>query len=119
MPARTSAPPPTAATAAAHFDGGVLTFGGARYAVGRAGDAVVVGDWSCTGRATPVLVRPSTGEVFAFDAWPEAGRDVAARPLGRVEHASGARVAHGGAGGCDQLEVLRADGSPVRLEVSP
>ena len=30
------------------------------------GDLVAVADWDCDGRATPALVRPSTGEVFVF-----------------------------------------------------
>lgn len=119
LPAQASRPPVAAPPAPAHFHEGVLTFEGARYAVGRPGDAVALGDWSCTGRPTPVVVRPATGEVFAFDGWPEPGRDVTARSLGRVERAWGARANRAGANGCDDVEVLRSEGPPVRLKVSP
>ena len=42
---------------------------GVRWALGQAGDQVATGDWSCRGTRTVVLLRPSTGEVFRFDAW--------------------------------------------------
>ena len=99
------------------FEQGVLSFDGARYAVGQPGDAVAVGDWACTGRPTPALVRPSTGEVFVFDDWPEDGREATARPMGTVEGATAVRAVRLPAGGCDHLEVLRRHGPPARLEV--
>lgn len=99
--------------------GGVLTVDGARYSVGQAGDAVAIGDWACTGRPTPVLLRPSSGELFVFDDWAEPGHDVAARPLGKVDHATEIRATPNVGGGCHQLEVLRAEGPPARLDVTP
>nr|MDQ3575401.1 hypothetical protein [Actinomycetota bacterium] len=102
---------------AVDFDG-VLTVDGARYHVGQGGDAVAVGDWGCTGRPTPVVLRPSTGELFTFDEWAQPGRDVTARPLGRVEHATSVRASRAGVG-CHQLEVVRSQGPPARVEVAP
>ena len=99
-----------------HLDGGVLSFGGARYALGRPGDVVALGRWGCEEPPTPVLLRPSTGDVFLFDEWAGPGRDVPARPLGRVEHATGVRAVRARQG-CDHLEVLRARGAPVQLPV--
>lgn len=97
---------------------GVLTFGGSRYAVGLRGDAVVAGDWACTGQRTLALLRPATGEVFAFDEWAGEGEEKAARPLGKVEGATALRAADVDGDGCDDLEVARPNGPPVHLEVA-
>ena len=45
---------------------------GRRYALGRTGDIVVVGDWNCDGSPTPALLRPTTGAVAVFGHWPAA-----------------------------------------------
>lgn len=98
------------------FEDGVLTVDGARYAVGQAGDAVVAGDWACTGRRTVALLRPPTGEVFAFDTWAEH-EEVAGRLVGTVEGATGLRVIKGD-DGCDDLEVARPHRDPVVVDAS-
>jgi len=103
----------------ADFTAGVLTVDGARYRVGQAGDAVAIGDWACSGRPTPVILRPSSGELFAFDDWAQPGHDVTARLLGRVEHATEVRATPIGGSGCHELEVLRIEGPPARLDVTP
>jgi hypothetical protein len=114
------APPTLVALPPVQFENGVLTFQGARYAVGRPGDLVAVGDWACTGSPTPILLRPSSGELFAFDAWAGPAKEVRARALGQVEHAVGVRaVRAAGPEPCDQVEVRRSQGPPVRLPVSP
>ncbi|HVM06778.1 MAG TPA: hypothetical protein VM242_16615, partial [Acidimicrobiales bacterium] len=96
---------------------GVLTFAGVRYSVGDPGDAVVAGDWACTGEPTVALLRPASGEVFAFDAWARPGADVTARPLGVVEGATALRVTDADGDGCDDLEVERIAGAPVPVRV--
>lgn len=101
------------------FHGGVLTVDGARYEVGRAGDEVALGDWACTGRTTAALLRPGTGEVFAFDGWPPAGGDAPARPLGRVDGGLRLRAVDRDGDGCDEVEVTRREGPPVALEAGP
>ena len=73
-PATTTTPPLIAAPAS---DATELTHGGRRYAVGRAGDIVVTGDWDCDGTSTPAVLRPATGEVAVFAAWPGAGETTA------------------------------------------
>ena len=47
----------------------VATVGGARVELGRPGDLAVVADSDCDGEATPVVLRPETGEVFVFHEW--------------------------------------------------
>lgn len=96
---------------------GVLEVDGVRYAVGGPGDAVVAGDWGCRGRRTAALLRPTSGEVFAFDDWAHAGADVTGRPLGVVEGAAGLRVTDSDGDGCDDLEVDRNGRPPVRIPV--
>ena len=101
------------------FSDGVLTVGGARYAVGQAGDAVVVGDWGCRGERTVVLLRRATGQVFAFDGWADEDTEVEARPVERVEDASGLRVTDHDGDGCDDVEVERTRLPAVPVDVGP
>ena len=68
---------------ALRYADGVLEAAGMRWALGRDGDQVATGDWSCRGVRTVVLLRPSTGEVFRFDAW----------AVGADEVVTGSRVA--------------------------
>lgn len=51
------------------LDGRVATVGDVAVELGEDGDQVVVVDSDCDGTATPVLLRPSTGEVFDFPGW--------------------------------------------------
>lgn len=71
----TSAPddPATTASQAYAVAGSAVTSGGRSYQVGSGSDHVAVADWDCDGEATAGLVRPSTGEVFLFDGWPDDG----------------------------------------------
>jgi hypothetical protein len=91
---------------------GVLEGGEARWAVGRAGDQVATGDWRCTGAATLVLLRPSSGEVFLFDGWAPPGRDLVAGVIGRVEGAFALRPADLDGDRCPELMVERRGGPP-------
>lgn len=50
---------------------------GQRFALGRPGDQLVLGDWDADGRSTPALYRPATGTVLRFDRWATDG-DVSA-----------------------------------------
>ena len=80
---------------------------GQRYQVGRPGDVAVVGDWAvddggCNGSSTVVLLRPETGELFAFSGWAETGELVASR-LGTHRDAVDLAVV---TGGCDELLVV-------------
>ncbi len=82
---------------------------GRRYAVGRPGDLVVMGDWSCDGIETPAVLRAATAEVAVFARWPSDGS--ALRP-DRVEVVDGAvRLAVDESAGCDRLRVHTPDGS--------
>ena len=45
---------------------GTVEVGGVRYAIGRPGDLVLVGDWGCASRPIATVLRPDTGEVFVF-----------------------------------------------------
>lgn len=50
-------------------DGNAVIVAGRRYVAGEVGDRVRVADWNCDGTATVALLRPNTGEVFAFPDW--------------------------------------------------
>ncbi len=56
--------------------GNLINVGDNWYVAGLTGDQVVVGDWDCDGLSTPALLRPDTGEVFVFSAWPSPGGEI-------------------------------------------
>jgi hypothetical protein len=122
-PASTSAAATDSATAAAATGrvtvaGPVqIRAGGAIYEVGREGDQVVIADWRCTGEPAAVLLRPSTGELFAFDALPDADGPVTGRHLATV---TGAReiVTEQVTQACPPLAVRDAAGT-TRLVGAP
>lgn len=99
------------------FRDGVLTYRGARYALGQPGDSLVAGDWRCTGVVTLALLRRDAGEVFAFDGWPEPNHAVTGRPVGKVHGATELRAVDVDGDSCPELEVARAGAPPVRLRV--
>ncbi len=87
----------------------VIEHGGRRYAIGATGDFVEVGDWDCDGQATAAIVRPSTGGVVLFDAWPGPGETISLPVRWSVDSPTGAdAVAHGQ---CDLLRVYTTAGS--------
>ena len=91
--------------------GAVLEHGGHRYVVGAPGDFVQTGDWDCDGQATPVIVRPSTGDVVLFDAWPTPNQSISMPVRWQVEAPTGAEaVSHGS---CDLLRVYTTAGSKL------
>ena len=94
--------------------------GGRAYGIGEDGDLLAVGDWDCDGTATPALVRPSTGSVFLFAAWPGADSALSAEPVTSVAGARSLATASD-ATGCDALVVETASGTvtvvdPVRSQ---
>jgi hypothetical protein len=97
-------------------DGTVVDAGVARWSLGEEGDRVALGDWDCDGEATPALLRPATGDVFAFDAWAEAGEPLTVTPAARVEGAADLRAEATG-GGCDRLVVELTSGEVRAVEV--
>lgn len=104
---------------ALRYQDGVLESGPARWSVGTAGDEVALGDWWCLGRKTLAVLRPSTGEVYAFAGWADPGADLTVGPAGRVEGATALRAADLDGDGCHELMVARGDGAPVVVPVPP
>lgn len=77
-----------------------------RFALGEAGDQVLLGDWDCNGSHTAGLYRPATGEIFHFNAWADAGTPLTSSP----GESSGVR------GGTARVVV---DGACERIAVTP
>jgi hypothetical protein len=77
----------------------------ARFALGQAGDQLLLGDWDCRRRATPALYRPSTGQVFYFAGWAQPGHDLAPRDDSTPILDGVARVVRAVARGCDRVAV--------------
>ena len=100
---------------AVRIDGAQVVVDGARYDVGAPGDAVAVADWDCDGTDTPAVVRPSTGDVFVFDAWATAEAPMPGRLLDRVPGAIAPETPNGT---CDVVPVVDVAGahSAVALE---
>jgi hypothetical protein len=97
---------------ALRYDDGVVVAGDVRWAVGAPGDQPAVGDWTCRGVGTLALLRPSTGEVFVFDAWATVDHDVVGGVRTRVEGATALRTVGGDGRSCPQLVVERRSGPP-------
>jgi hypothetical protein len=134
QPSTSTAPPitrpscPAASRPAADVDGdgcpesysvvgAHLAVAGVTYVLGRPGDLTAVGDWDCDGRATPALVRPSTGEVFIFERWADAARPVTVRAATIVRDPTGIRASRPTAH-CPRLVVTRSDRGPYVVPVS-
>ena len=89
----------------------VIEHGGRRYAIGATGDFVETGDWDCDGQATAAIVRPSTGGIVLFDAWPGPGETISLPVRWNVDSPTGAdAVTHGQ---CDLLRVYTTAGSKL------
>lgn len=97
---------------------GVLEAGEARWTVGRPGDQVVTGDWSCTGLRTLALLRPATGELFRFDRWAAVGADAEASAFDRVDGGTALRAADLDQDGCHEMVVER-EGRPPEVVRPP
>jgi hypothetical protein len=110
-PTSTSERPSPAASVA---DGDIVVIGDERFAVGVAGDRVVVGDWDCDGVITPAVLRPSTGAVFVFDGLATEGADVSVAARRTVVGAIDVRTQEG-ADWCSTLVVVRNDGTEQEI----
>jgi hypothetical protein len=96
--------------------GAHLVVAGVTYVLGRPGDLTAVGDWYCDGRATPALVRPSTGEVFVFQRWADAARPVTVQAATIVRDPTGIRASRATIR-CPRLVVTRSDRAPYVVPV--
>jgi hypothetical protein len=97
------------------FGDGVVEAAGRRWAVGEPGDVMTVGDWTCAGTRSVAVLRPRTGEVFAFSGWASAGRDLTAALVGEVAGGQAIRPADIDGDGCNELVVERRSGAPAVL----
>ncbi|GAC1533462.1 MAG: hypothetical protein NVS3B12_12880 [Acidimicrobiales bacterium] len=122
LPSGRSATPTTAlcldpgsgCTVTGSYRNGVLTTPGGNFSVGRPGDVVTAGRWSCGSVSTLAVLRPDRGEVWAFDAWPERSTSATARLIARVPQAR--TLTSTSAGACDTLVVGQADGTNLTLD---
>jgi len=94
----------------------VLSAGSFRFSLGRADDLVVVGDWDCDGRRTPVLLAGS--DLVVFDAWPQAGGDMTGRVAATIPDALGLAVARS-PDGCERPTVSRRGAPDLTVDVRP
>jgi hypothetical protein len=97
------------------FSGGVVEAAGLRWQMGEADDVIAVGDWSCSGGRSLAVLRPGTGEVYAFTGWASADRELEAPLVARVAGGRALRAADLDADGCNELVVERAEGAPAVL----
>lgn len=80
---------------------------GGTYALGSPGDLILNGDWTCSGRMTPALVRPSGLIAVYFDWAPQAGGS--GRPPDRMinsEPISQAAVIDLDGDGCNEISYV-------------
>lgn len=115
-PATTNTPSTGDVTAHVDFTyrDGVLARDGTQWELGRPDDVVAVGDWDCDGEATPALLRPATGMVYAFAAW-AADSDVQADLVGTVRGGVDVQAADTDGDGCQDIVVTDANGAATVL----
>ncbi|WP_436792679.1 hypothetical protein [Actinospongicola halichondriae] len=90
--------------------GRVATVGDVDVELGRVGDLVVIADSDCDGIATPVVLRPESGEVFAFPGWSlDEAIEVAATAV--VEDA--VSIGTGDDSACPDVVVTTATGDEI------
>ena len=103
---------------ALRYADGVLEGGGTRWALGQAGDEVTVGDWSCRGARTVVLLRPSTGDVYRFDGWAVgAVESLTASRVATVPGGKALRAADVDRDGCHEIVVERGELPPQVVRI--
>lgn len=100
------------------FNDGTLEAPGTLWRVGAAGDQVAVGDWWCTGVRTLTLLRPTTGEIFAFPRWADKDNDLRVDLAGTVPGGQSVRPADLDGDGCHELVIDRG-GLPPEVVVLP
>ncbi|MDQ6726553.1 MAG: hypothetical protein M3066_10370 [Actinomycetota bacterium] len=100
---------------AIRYADGILEAGGRKWSLGQVGDQVATGNWGCQGTRTLALFRPATGELFRFDDWAAAGRDVVATAVARVDGGSILRAADLDGDGCHEAVIERGAGLPVEV----
>jgi len=99
--------------------GQFITVGDLTYQVGLPQDRLAVGDWDCDGRATALLLRPSTGELFEFLAWAKPGETAQSQLVSTIAQATdltGERITNSTTANkisCDRALVALLDGSQV------
>lgn len=124
-PVRLAAPPPACPDVgrlSADLDGdgcrgevlvtdNAVTADGVSFTVGRPGDRLAVGDWTCDGAVTVRLLRPSTGELFEFDGWAPGAGETRGRLIGTAESAVDLTVVTEAE--CDTTLLVSATGEEV------
>jgi hypothetical protein len=108
----TTAPEPVPAI----VDGNIVGVGDDRYQVGGPGDQVLLGDWDCDGAQTAALFRPSSGDVFVFDAWATPGHALTVRSMARMAGGVRAVADDPDGDGCPVLVVQTAAGERVEVD---
>lgn len=103
--------------------GGDVMVNGLRWRVGEPDDVIVLGDWDCSGAATPAMLRSATGDIFFFTRWPGPGEPITVEATARLEGATGISVDQGppGSSRCDLVAVDATPGHHIGLdgEVQP
>jgi hypothetical protein len=92
-----------------------VVVGTTRYRVGRPGDEVRIGRWSCQ-PSRAVLLRPATGQVYLFTGWATVGHDEVAHPVDRVPAGSSLVVTRS-TQGCDLASVTTPAGATIHIRL--
>lgn len=96
----------------------VLEHDGTRFQLGIPGDIALVADWRCSGNPVPAVIRPSSREMFVFDAWASASTPVAASPLIVLPEEVDITSATADPSRCGTLIASRLDGQGVAIAIT-
>ena len=104
--------------------GNEIQAGGLTFRAGTDGDLLALADPDCTGSDRVMLLRPSTGQLFEFPAWPSTGRPTRAHlrsvhpgavDLDVIDPALGSESGHR----CDRLVLRYSDEVPTPAPGTP
>lgn len=92
----------------------VIVHDGRRFATGKAGDPIVLGDWNCDGVDTPAVLTRATGVVARFDQWPGPGTSIA--PDEVLHSPTAVDLSVDEDADCDRLRIIDPTGSSLFSE---
>lgn len=102
---------------AVQISDGTITVNGEVLEVGQEGDIVALGRWTDESPRTLVVLRPPSGRLFVFDAWPEGEEEVTPRSLSSIAGATGLTVIPK-PDGTDMLQITTRDRRVIEVDPS-
>lgn len=96
----------------------ILEHGGNQFRLGEPGDIALVGDWHCTGKPIPAVIRPRTREIFIFDEWASASSPLVVDATTQLPPEVDPTTATADPNQCGTMLLARREGAAIALVVT-